>query len=360
MKRSLFFLIFILVLSVPVAAVLGQPNPNLFFGNFGGHVPSGVTWALDEVNPETWYIENHGDLGSTLNISSAALTSVSGSGITVTGLPLGTTALSTYDRDPLTFTCDPEAGGSASDFSIVSDDPDEPNYVIHFTCGDVPLPGPDIIVGNFGLQWPNGLEFGVLPGENIALFLYQSGTPGSILTISDSSFVPSDPRFTITGLPADGSTFAVYPADTFQFTVSCGAGVTTDITALLTFNSDDPDENPFTIPFVCGENVVPPVIDPPVVTGTVSLLGCTPSTMVTSYGQGRMLSTVDALYEPIAGSTTGVIIPAGSAWWVLGAKDGYYEIWISCDADSVWVPADSIGPNYEQPWNGAPLPSSGA
>ncbi len=76
--------------------------------------------------------------------------------------------------------------------------------------------------------------------------------------------------------------------------------------------------------------------------------------------QGRLISTINALFEPDAASTTNVILPGGSAWWIMSAKDGFYQLWIACQAAPVWVPASAIGPNYDPPANGAPLPDSGA
>lgn len=72
--------------------------------------------------------------------------------------------------------------------------------------------------------------------------------------------------------------------------------------------------------------------------------------------QGRMLETVAAVYEPSSGAETNVVIPGGTAWWIIGADDGYYKLFIACPGNPVWVPASSMGPNYDPPWNGAALP----
>jgi hypothetical protein len=74
--------------------------------------------------------------------------------------------------------------------------------------------------------------------------------------------------------------------------------------------------------------------------------------------QGRMLETAQAVFEPRSDATTNVIIPGGTAWWIVDAEDGYYELVISCSSNYVWVPASSMGPNYDSPWNGAPLPDA--
>ncbi len=76
--------------------------------------------------------------------------------------------------------------------------------------------------------------------------------------------------------------------------------------------------------------------------------------------QGRVAATVNALYEPRADATTNVVLPAGSSWWVIGAQGGFYKLWIACNAAPVWVSAGALSPNYDPPWNGAPLPDAGA
>ena len=50
-------------------------------------------------------------------------------------------------------------------------------------------------------------------------------------------------------------------------------------------------------------------------------------------------------------------IAAGSTAWVLGVDESgeYYKIIWGCDL--VWVPAGTMGPNYDAVWNGRPLPT---
>ena len=89
-------------------------------------------------------------------------------------------------------------------------------------------------------------------------------------------------------------------------------------------------------------------------TGSLCPSGAPSSTSV----QGRMLETVQALYAADPAAVTNVTIPVGTAWWITSASNGYYRLWISCFGSQVWVPASSMGPNYET--GGAPLPNSGA
>jgi hypothetical protein len=74
--------------------------------------------------------------------------------------------------------------------------------------------------------------------------------------------------------------------------------------------------------------------------------------------QGRMISSTIALWEPNAGSTTDVIIPVGSSWWIIDVAPGFYRLWIACEAQPVWVSAFLMTPNYDSVWQGQPLPGS--
>ena len=73
--------------------------------------------------------------------------------------------------------------------------------------------------------------------------------------------------------------------------------------------------------------------------------------------QGRVLTTTTALYSPDPATTTNIVLEVGKAWWVIGAQDGYYRLWIACNANALWVPAEALGPNYDM--GGAPLPVAG-
>jgi len=52
-----------------------------------------------------------------------------------------------------------------------------------------------------------------------------------------------------------------------------------------------------------------------------------------------------------------ITIPAGKTFWVLGldATGQYYQIYLECS--SVWVPASAVGPNFDDLWQGRPLPT---
>ena len=74
--------------------------------------------------------------------------------------------------------------------------------------------------------------------------------------------------------------------------------------------------------------------------------------------QGRLTQSVVALYEPRAEAVTPIVLPGGTAWWIMDSQDGFYKLWIACGASPVWVPARVMAPNQDPPWNGALLPPS--
>jgi len=67
----------------------------------------------------------------------------------------------------------------------------------------------------------------------------------------------------------------------------------------------------------------------------------------------------DALVYWAPGKLTDPVltIPAGSTARVIGvdASGDYYKIVWSCDF--LWVPVETVGPNYDNVWNGKPLPT---
>lgn len=74
--------------------------------------------------------------------------------------------------------------------------------------------------------------------------------------------------------------------------------------------------------------------------------------------QGRVLITTLAFHEASLDATTDVVVAGGTSWWIIGAQNGFYQIWIACYAQPVWVLASNISPNFDVIWNGASLPSS--
>lgn len=72
---------------------------------------------------------------------------------------------------------------------------------------------------------------------------------------------------------------------------------------------------------------------------------------------GTFVASTPAFWAPDPGAGTGVVFEAGKTIWVLGTDDSghYYKVVLS--GIYLWVPVESLGPNYDEVWNGAPLPT---
>lgn len=70
---------------------------------------------------------------------------------------------------------------------------------------------------------------------------------------------------------------------------------------------------------------------------------------------GRLTRTAQIFYAP-GEESPGNVLPGGQTFWVVGFDEtrGYAKLVLACQY--VWVEADAIGPNFEAPWFGAPLP----
>ena len=163
-----------------------------------------------------------------------------------------------------------------------------------------------------------------------------SPTPTSTgtVTIAPPTDIPTDtPTATDPGAVVDTDTPTPTPTDTEES---------------LVFATET--EGPSPTPEYLGDTATPSMTAPPSASCDITL----------SEGavQGRILLTMVAMYAPDPNTSTNVIIQAGTAWYIVGAQNGYYELWISCNALTVWVPAAFVGPNYDAPWFGAPLPDS--
>ncbi|GAB4425227.1 MAG: hypothetical protein Kow00106_21900 [Anaerolineae bacterium] len=114
--------------------------------------------------------------------------------------------------------------------------------------------------------------------------------------------------------------------------------------------------------FASGPALAPPqgtVLETDTLTWTCgSVAGCDvliniPSTAVV----GAFVSDAPTYWKPGELTSPLVTIPAGNTAWVLGPDStGQYEkiIWV---CDYLWVPANTIGPNYDEVWQGKPLPT---
>jgi hypothetical protein len=72
---------------------------------------------------------------------------------------------------------------------------------------------------------------------------------------------------------------------------------------------------------------------------------------------GRFNDNTEVFWSPGQNVTPTTVIEVGNTAWVLGvdASGQYYKIIWSCDY--LWVPVSSMGPNFDDVWNGMPLPT---
>lgn len=78
-----------------------------------------------------------------------------------------------------------------------------------------------------------------------------------------------------------------------------------------------------------------------------------PSTAVV----GAVAADTPVYFAPQAGAATGTTIEAGKTLWVYGvdASGGFYKVMLS--GKFFWLPVSSMGPNYDNVWQGTPLPT---
>jgi hypothetical protein len=71
---------------------------------------------------------------------------------------------------------------------------------------------------------------------------------------------------------------------------------------------------------------------------------------------GSFVRTTPAYWAPDQLTNPLITIPVGKTAWVLGTDPSgrYYEIVWVCDL--LWVPVNTMGPNYDDVWKGRPLP----
>jgi hypothetical protein len=72
---------------------------------------------------------------------------------------------------------------------------------------------------------------------------------------------------------------------------------------------------------------------------------------------GTILYPTEALWAPMEGASTGIMLEPGKTLWVLGQdKSGEY-FQVSLSGVILWVPVKDMGPNYDDVWHGQPLPN---
>ncbi len=72
---------------------------------------------------------------------------------------------------------------------------------------------------------------------------------------------------------------------------------------------------------------------------------------------GAFVADAETYWKPGEQVVPEIVLPAGTTAWVLGMDETgeYYKIIWVCDY--LWVPAETLGPNYDGVWHGKPLPT---
>ena len=72
---------------------------------------------------------------------------------------------------------------------------------------------------------------------------------------------------------------------------------------------------------------------------------------------GSFVATTQVYFAPEAGATSDIVMEAGKTAWVYGvdASGAFYQVMLS--GQFFWVPVETMGPNYDEVWNGTPLPT---
>lgn len=73
---------------------------------------------------------------------------------------------------------------------------------------------------------------------------------------------------------------------------------------------------------------------------------------------GAFVTSTPAYFAPQAGAATSTVLDAGKTLWVLGvdASGQFYKVVLA--GKYFWVPVRSMGPNYDEVWQGTPLPTT--
>mgnify|MGYP005836179249 CR=1 FL=1 len=178
---------------------------------------------------------------------------------------------------------------------------------------------------------------------------------------------------TCTGVIDNGSLFTADRDNTgsnqeaYNFTVQDGAGTVihsfTSSVAVgfvgpignFSYNGPAPQFNPLTLRFtsLAGNGLEEQIVFTAEGNCPGLPVGCQP--IPADSVVGRLTRTAQIFYEP-GNVSPGLFLEAGKAFWVIGFDETreYAKIVLSCQ--HLWVEADAIGPNFDAPWFGAPLP----
>ena len=73
---------------------------------------------------------------------------------------------------------------------------------------------------------------------------------------------------------------------------------------------------------------------------------------------GQITDNTNTYFAPGMDAMTDTVLEIGSTWWISGVDESgaFYRAHVGCA--SVWVPVSALGPNYDDVWNGASLPTN--
>lgn len=152
---------------------------------------------------------------------------------------------------------------------------------------------------------------------------------GTLLGSAMHGFAPGMISGSITfARPASGATVTFELYDAYYFTGKSSAMLRLDgIPGLL---------DTITVPSGCG--------------------GCDLAFSLSKAVSGAFVAPAPVYWAPSYDKKTGLTIAAGKTFYTFGVDEtgDFRQVLLACTL--VWVPADTMGPNFDAVWNGAPLP----
>jgi hypothetical protein len=84
--------------------------------------------------------------------------------------------------------------------------------------------------------------------------------------------------------------------------------------------------------------------------------GCDMAALPDTAVVGAFVSDAALYYAPTEGASTEEVMSVGKTAWVFGTDESgaFYKIMWGCT--DLWVPVAAMGPNFDDVWNGTPLP----
>ncbi|MDX2162164.1 MAG: hypothetical protein SF162_12635 [bacterium] len=129
----------------------------------------------------------------------------------------------------------------------------------------------------------------------------------------------------------------------------------------ITINLNPNDDADPTDAFETGLVIITDAVADACIDANIAVLDC-PYPPQPLLGQGRVLGPVTTYWAARLDTNTAppVVLPVGTSWWILEARDGFYKLFIACKGRYVWVTAESLGANFDVVWAGRPLPDAGS